>query len=276
MKPRFAGKVAWITGASSGIGRACALELARQGASVVVTGRRRERLVSLRGELEALGVDALDLPCDVRKDEELAAAVDRLLGRFGRLDVALANAGFAVGGRIEELSGDDWRRQLETNVIGAALTARHAIPALERTRGRLALTGSVAGFVPAPSFGAYHASKYALRALGATLSIELAPRGVSCTLLHPGFVESEINQVDDEGRFDPSRVDRRPRFWMWPTDRAARVMVDGIYRRKRELVFTGHGRVGAWLGMHFPGLAHLVMTSSAMKQQASTIRVEGD
>jgi NAD(P)-dependent dehydrogenase (short-subunit alcohol dehydrogenase family) len=200
--------------------------------------------------------------------------VERLLARFGRLDVALANAGFSVPGRIEELTGDDWRRQLDTNVVGAALTARAAIGALERTRGRLALTGSVAGFVPAPSFGAYHASKYALRALGATLALELAPRGVSCTLLHPGFVVSEIAQVDGQGHFDPSRADKRPHRFMWPTDRAARVMVDAIYRRKREMVFTGHGRAAAWLGMHFPSLIHLVMSSSAMQRQASAVRGE--
>ena len=157
---------------------------------------------------------------------------------------------------------------------GAAITAKHALPALRRSRGRLAFTGSVAAFLPAPAFAAYHCSKHALRAIGLTLSVELAGSGVSCTLVHPGFVQSEINQVDNEGHFDPSREEKRPKLLMWPTDRAARVIVDAIAARRREVVFTGHGRVSAWLGQHAPWLLHAVMTSAPMRRQADGFRVE--
>jgi short-subunit dehydrogenase len=83
---------------------------------------------------------------------------------------------------------------------------------------------------------------------------------VSCTTLHPGFVASEIAQVDNEGAFHPEKVDRRPRALMWPTDRAARVMLDAIARRRREVVFTAHGKAAAWLGRHAPGLLHFAMS----------------
>lgn len=256
----FVDRVVWITGASAGLGLEMAREFAARGAHVAVSARRGQRLSALAAELEHNGRRALAVPCDVTDEPALREAVARVVDHFGRLDVAVANAGFAVRGSIEELSAEDWRRQLETNVVGAAITARHALPHLRQCRGRLALVGSAAGFLCASSGAAYTSSKYAVRALGQCLSIQLHGSGVSCTTLHPGFVTSEIGQVDNQGRFDSGSQDCRPARLMWPTDRAARVMVDAIWRRKRELVFTAHGRFGAFVGMHLPSVVHFAMT----------------
>ncbi len=260
MSHSFSDHVAWITGGSSGIGRATALELARRGAKVAVSGRRTDRLQAVVRELEAAGVEAISVSCDVRDEEQIEAAVEAVVGRFGKLDVALASAGFSVAGKVVDLKGADWRRQLETNVIGAALTARHALPHLRKTRGRIGLIGSVASFLCQPKLAAYSASKYAVRAIGQTLALELHGSGVSCTTIHPGFVESEIAKVDNSGHFDPARTDRRPKNLMWSADQAAVVIVKALYQRKRELVFTAHGKVGAFFGQHLPGLVHLVTT----------------
>ncbi|MEZ4440551.1 MAG: SDR family oxidoreductase [Polyangiaceae bacterium] len=260
MAQRFADRVVWITGGSSGIGRACALAFAAEGAAVAVSGRRTEPLAAVVRELEARGARALAVGCDVRQDEQIERAVETVVEQFGQLDVAVANAGFSVAGPVESLSGEDWRRQLETNVVGPALCARYALPHLRATRGRIALVGSVAAFIYAPKLAAYNASKAAIVALGETLSLELAGSGVTCTTLHPGFVESEIARVDNSGRHDPTRRDKRPQQLMWPAEKAAAVMLDAIHRRQRELVFTGHGKVGAFLGRHFPGLTHFAMT----------------
>jgi NAD(P)-dependent dehydrogenase (short-subunit alcohol dehydrogenase family) len=259
MKQRFRDHVVWITGGTAGIGRATARRFAEEGARVAVSGRRVDRLQEVVAELEAKGAEAAAVACDVCDEEQIAAAVDHVVRRFGKLDVALANAGFAVEGKVEELGAADWRRQLETNVIGTALTARYAVPHLRETKGRFAMIGSVAAFICAPKLAAYNASKHAVRALGQTLSIELHGSGVSCTTVHPGYVESEIVNVDNAGRFDPSREDKRPKNLMWPADKAAEVIVRAIYRRKRELVFTGHGKVGAFIGQHLPSLAHRMM-----------------
>jgi len=122
----------------------------------------------------------------------------------------------------------------------------------------MVLVGSVSGFVASPGMAPYHASKYAVRAIGQSLSMELAGSGVSCTSIHPGFVASEIAQVDNTGVFRPEVADRRPAKLMWPPDRAARVMAAAIVARRREFVFTFHGKVAAWLGMHAPWLVHAV------------------
>jgi NAD(P)-dependent dehydrogenase (short-subunit alcohol dehydrogenase family) len=260
MAKRFENKVVWITGGGSGIGRALALAFADEGASVAVSGRREERLHEVVQELQARGAKALAVRCDVTDEASVAEAVQKVVRSWGGLDVAVANAGFAVSGRIEKLSAADWRRQLDVNVIGAAMTARYAIPHLRERKGRLALVGSVAAMMPTPGVGAYSASKYAVRAIGQAVAVELHGSGVTCTTIHPGYIESEIAQVDNQGRFDASRKDGRPKNLMWPADRAARVMVDAIAKRKRELTFTGHGKLGAFAGRHMPGLVHFGLT----------------
>ncbi len=241
------------------MGRALALELARRGADVAVSARRTDRLAEVVDEIDAIGRRGFAVACDVTNDTEVAAAVDAVLAHFGRLDVVVANAGFGVVGRLEDLSDADLRRQFDTNVFGAMSTARHALPALRRSRGRLALVNSVAGLLASPRSGAYTASKFALRAFGLTLAQELHGTGVSCTLLNPGFVATEIGQVDNGGGFDASRVDTRPQRMMWTAEAAARVMADAIDARRREYTFTVHGKIGAWLGQHMPGLVHLIM-----------------
>jgi NAD(P)-dependent dehydrogenase (short-subunit alcohol dehydrogenase family) len=253
------GKVVWITGAGSGIGRAVAEEAARAGATLALSGRRRQKLEAAAAELEGLGAKAGAFPCDVTEEEQVAATVEAVVERFGGLDVAIANAGFSVAGRVSKLSADEWRRQLDVNVVGAAMTAKYALKSLRERRGRLALVGSVAGYICAPKMAAYSASKHAVRALGQTLSIELHGSGVSCTTVHPGYVESEIAQVDNEGVWDPERQDKRPAKLMWPADKAARVVWRAILKRRREIVFTGHGKVGAFIGQHLPAMAHLLM-----------------
>lgn len=262
MAKRFDGKVAWVTGGGSGIGKALALQLAMEGAAVAVSGRREDRLLEVVEAITAKGGRALAVRCDVTDEASVAEAVQKVVRQLGGLDVAVANAGFSVAGRIEKLSAADWRRQLDVNVIGVAMTARYALPHLRERKGRLVLIGSVSSMLVAPGMGAYSASKYAVRAIGQALAAELHGSGVSCTTIHPGYIESEIAQVDNQGRFDPDREDRRPKNLMWPADRAARVMVDAIAKRKREYTFTGHGKLGAFAGQHMPGLVHFGMTRS--------------
>lgn len=255
---RFADQVVWITGGGSGLGRALALALAREGATVAVSGRRRDRLDQVVAALEALGARALAVPCDVVVDGAQQDAVDAVVARFGRLDIAIANAGFSAGGRNDDLRPVDWRRQLETNVVALAETARVSLPHLRRTQGRLVLVGSVAGYVSFPGHGPYQASKAAVRAIGETLWLEEASTGVTVTTIQPGFVHSEIGQVDRNGIHHEGARDRRPAALLWQTDDAAAVMVRAIHRRRREFVFTGHGRLGHFVARHCPGALYLL------------------
>jgi NAD(P)-dependent dehydrogenase (short-subunit alcohol dehydrogenase family) len=260
MPTRYHNLVAWVTGGGSGIGRALALRLAREGAAVVVSGRRTEPLEDTADAIRALGGRAAAVPCDVTDDDSVASAVAAIIDQFGQLDVVVANAGFSVGGRLHKMSVDDWKRQFEINLFGVVRTVDHALPHLHKTGGRIALMGSVAQYLPVPGTGPYSASKAAVHTYGQVLSAELGKTPVSCTTIHPGFIESQISQVDNSGTYHSDRTDKRPASLMWKADDAAKPMVTAIWRRRRVAVITGHGKVAAFVGTHFPGLVSTLVS----------------
>lgn len=252
--------VVWITGASSGIGKAMAFEWARLGYKVVLSARRKELLEETALEIRNSGGEALVVPVDIMEEKSIEDAVQRIITTWGRLDIAVANAGFGVFGSIDKLTAKDWNRQLQGNVTGLALTVKYTLPHLKQNQGRIGLVGSVGAYLPNPNVGAYGASKAAVHSIGLTLQVELKDTGVSCTTIHPGFVVSEIARIDNEGVWHPDRPDPRPSNLMWPTDKAAKVMVKAIIKRRRNYVFTTHGRVFVWLQRWFPGLVRTIVS----------------
>ncbi len=264
-------RVVWITGGGTGLGKGMAVEYARMGLHVAVSGRRRARLDAADEAIEAVGGQGLAVVCDVTEVASVEAAVAEVVAHWGRLDVVLANAGYGVAGRVDALSTEDWRKQFEVNVFGAVTTVRAALPHLHASAGRIGLVGSVAGFLGLPGSSPYSASKAAVATLGGSLSAELASTGISCTTIHPGFVESEIGQTDNDGVFHEDWKDPRPAQLMWSTEKAARVMVRAVESRKREFVFTGHGKLVVFLARHLPGLSALILARSSAKGNAKKL-----
>jgi short-subunit dehydrogenase len=252
--------VIWITGASSGIGKSMALECARLGYKVVLSSRRKELLDEVAGTIRDSGGEALVIVCDIMEEISIENAVQQIMKDGGRLDVVIANAGFGVFGSIENLTAKDWNRQLQGNVTGLALTVKYALPHLRKNKGRIGLVGSVGAYLPNPNVGAYGASKAAVNSIGLTLQVELMGTGVSCTTVHPGFVVSEIARIDNDGIWHPEQPDPRPSNLMWPTDKAAKVMVKAILKRKRNYIFTGYGKLAVWLQRWFPGLMRSIIS----------------
>jgi short-subunit dehydrogenase len=265
-RQHFAGHAVLITGASSGIGAALAREFAREGGDVALAARRLDRLEALAAEIEKIGRRAVVIPCDVTRDGDLERAADRARAAFGKLDVVVANAGFGVSGRLETLSLDDYRRQLETNVFGVLRTVYATLEDLKKTRGRLVLIGSVSGHVGVPGSSAYSMSKFAVHGLAASLGHELALHGVAVTLISPGFVESEIRQVDNRGVWR-AEAPRRPipSSMVMATPRAARQIVSAVARRRREAVITGFGKTAVFFQRHLPGLLAVIIRRFGIK-----------
>jgi short-subunit dehydrogenase len=263
------GKSVLVTGASSGIGAAVARELALHGANLILAARRRERLDALAAELGGRVRTAV-VEVDVTKDGSVEEAVALARRDFGGLDIAIANAGFAVTGRVDRLTLDDYRRQLETNVFGVLRTIYAALPALVASRGQVVLMGSVAGHVPTPGVSPYNMSKFAVRALAEALHDEVADAGVAVTLLSPGFVVSDIGRVDNQGVRHEEDSARVPAWLRMPTDVAARQIVAAIEARKREVVITAHGRLGVFLYRHAPWLVQAGLRLSRWRRGRPT------
>lgn len=246
--------VVLVTGASSGIGEATARELVRRGAKVALCARRTDLLEKVAAELRAAGGSAIAVACDVTKDGDPEAAVARTVAEWGRLDTLLANAGFAIAGRLEALSLDDYRRQLETNFFGTIRTLKAALPELKKTRGRIGVVGSVNGFVGTPATSAYCASKFAVRGLCDSIRPELKACGVSVTHVAPGFVASEIRHKDNREVVHRNAKDPVPAWLVASAESAAIEIAGALSRRKREQVVTFHGKVVVFLERHAPWL----------------------
>ena len=250
------GKTAVVTGASSGIGEHVARELAKVGCNVALIARRKERLDQIVDELREFGCKALALSGDVTKPDTLQAAVDRTHQKLGDIHMVFANAGFGVSGPLETLTTDDYRRQFDVNIFGVLNTIYTTLEDLKKTRGRLAITGSVAGYIMPPISTPYTMSKHAVKALAVGISHELKEHGISVTLVSPGFVKSEIFQIDNQGKFQADKKNLVPPRLLMPTDEAAQQILEGVIKRKQEVLVTKH----AWFGKHihrlFPNLVN--------------------
>ena len=178
---------ALITGASTGIGRATSLRLARSGWTVLAGVRRSEDGERLAGEGPPGRIEALEL--DVTDPAQIAAAARRA---DGRLDALVNNAGIGVGGPLEVLSDDEWRRQFDVNFFGQVAVTRALLPALRAARGRIVFISSIGGRVAMGFNGPYAASKHAIEAVGDALRVELHRSGVQVALIEPGSVATPI------------------------------------------------------------------------------------
>lgn len=189
-------KVALITGASSGIGRATAEAFAAKGAKVVVAARRQDELASLVSEIEATGGQATGLMTDVSKAEDVVRMVDHAIKSFGRLDYAVNNAGIegTLAG-ITDLTEDDWDRVLDINLKGIFLCLKYEARAMLDcgNGGAIVNVGSVNSFLGFPSGSAYVASKHGMVGLTTSVSAELAPQGIRVNLVCPGFIDTPMH-----------------------------------------------------------------------------------
>lgn len=251
----FRDKVVLITGASSGIGEELASQLAHGGAKLTLAARRKDLLETLAQKIAAAGkAKPLVVECDVSHDGNLESAVAETVRHFGKLDVVIANAGFSVVGPLKKLSVEDYRRQFETNVFGVLRTIYAALPEIEKTKGNIAIVGSVSGWAATPGASPYCMSKFALRALANSITPELLLAGVKVTLISPGFVASNIRRVDNQGKFQAGAKDSIPEWLVVPTDKAVRQMLCAVAQGKREAIITGHGKALVFIERFMPWL----------------------
>ncbi len=194
------GKVAVVTGASSGIGEATAEALAAEGATVVAAARREERLQELTGRIEGSGGRVISVQCDVTDEEQAHELIQRAEQEFGRVDILVNNAGVMLLSKIEKGLSEQWRQMFDVNVLGLLYATDAAIQVMKRQgAGHIINISSVAGRKVRPTGGVYSGTKWAVNAISEGLRQELLEDNIRITVVEPGAVETELaSHITDE------------------------------------------------------------------------------
>lgn len=191
---RFEGKVALVTGASSGIGKATALRLANEGAKVAVTARREERIKELVSEITSASGSAHAIPADLTRKEDRKRLVEETAGQFDGLDVLVNAAGIIAYGTIEDTTLEDWQKMYEINVVSVFHLMQLSLPHIISRKGNIVNVSSVNGLRSFPGLIAYNSSKSALDQLTRCAALELAPKQVRVNNVNPGVVVTELHR----------------------------------------------------------------------------------
>ncbi|WP_371932058.1 SDR family oxidoreductase [Mesobacillus subterraneus] len=197
MLSQLNGKVAFITGASSGIGRAAAIKLAQEGAKVGLIDVKEEKAVNVKESIEEVGGSAMIVECDIANPEEMKRSYQKVVDEWGKVDIVFANAGInGVIAPIEDLAPEDWDETINTNLKGTFLTVKYAIPYMKKHGGSIIITSSINGNRIYKNFGmsAYSTSKIGQTGFGKMAALELAQYKVRVNIICPGAIETNIGK----------------------------------------------------------------------------------
>lgn len=255
-----------VTGASSGIGRALALQAARDGFAVTLVARRADRLTSIATEIRESGGACASIALDVCGDGAAERIVEAAAGAFGRIDVVVNNAGTGSLGKLLEIGDAEIGAQLLLHVLAPIRIARAALPYLKMTRGQLIFVGSGIARVPVPNYGAYALAKGAIRTASTQLRRELREDGIAVTYLDPGLVATEFHEAIG--------IERSKEVPPAPPERVAASILRSIERRASTAHGTPWQTFGTMIGEWAATLADPTVIAMAPKTPAPTCRAE--
>jgi short-subunit dehydrogenase len=269
----FKNKVIIITGASSGIGKACAIEMASRGAHLVLAARQYVTLCELTAELEKkYQIKAVAVQADVSKQEDCEFLIKQAVLTFSRIDVLINNAGLSMRALFNDLDLSVLKNLMDVNFWGTVYCTKFALPEILKTKGTIVGVSSIAGYRGLPGRTGYSASKFAMNGFLEALRTELLKTGVNVLVACPGFTTSNIRvaalsengQAHGETSMEEGKM-MRP-------EEVARIIVDGIAARKRTLVMTGQGKLTVWLNKLLPGLADNLVFKHFTKEKNALIK----
>ncbi|HET7230623.1 MAG TPA: SDR family oxidoreductase, partial [Longimicrobium sp.] len=253
----FRENVVVLTGASAGIGHQMALQLAAQGARLVLAARDGAKLGETAAACRALGAKAIAVPTDVGDEAQCRALIERAAAEFGRIDTLVNNAGIGMWARFDEMTDlAPFERIMRVNYLGSVYPTFYALPHLKKSRGRIVAVNSLTGKTGVPTRSGYAASKHAAAGFFDTIRIELEDSGITVTQVFPGFVATEIREraYGPDGR--PLGEGNSPvrEAEVMTAEECARQIIDAAAKRKREVIMTLRGKIGAKLKLLAPRL----------------------
>ena len=263
---KFQDEVVIITGASSGIGRACALEFARQGATVIVAARRRMALEEVQREIVRDGGRSMKVTCDVTRAGDCQRLIETAVSEYGRIDMLINNAGISMRADFNDADLEVIRKLMDTNFYGAVYCTKYALPYLLEQRGTVIGISSITGLTPLPGRTGYVASKHAMDGFFNTLRLENMDSGLNVMVVHPGFTSSEIRKHALNENCEPQMESPRDEERMMSSEKVAWHIARAAYRRERDLVLTPQGKILVWLHKNFPGITDRILVYEMSKE----------
>lgn len=265
MQNSYPGKVAIITGSSRGIGKAIAMELAKQGAAIVLNGRDEARLLEAKKNLLTIHEHVHTVCCDVSQKEDTARLIDETIKTFGRLDILVNNVGVSMRGNLAHLNPDVFKTVFESNVYGAVIPTIHAIPYLRKTKGSIVFISSLAGIRGLPGLSAYCSSKMALRAVAESIRIEEKENDIHVGLIYVGITEIDHNKETISATGEMITLEQRNKAKVQTMEFVAKAVVQNIKKRKFITTLSGVGKLNKFLQPRFPMLVEKIIIKSRHK-----------
>lgn len=268
-KNKFKDKVIIVTGASSGIGRACAFEFANNNANIVLASRREKELIKIENKIKEKGGQAFSIVTDVRKIDDCQNLINKTVEKYGKIDILINNAGISMRASFEEIDLSVIKDLMDTNFYGAVYCTKFALPYLLKQKGTVIGISSISGLTPLPGRTGYCASKYAMDGFLNTLRLENKKNGLNVLVVHPGFTSSNIRNIALNKNGKPQKETPRNEEEMMSAERVAQIITKATLKRERDLILTPQGRLVVWLHKNFPGITDRIILHEIAKEPDS-------
>lgn len=272
IKNDFSGKVVVITGASSGIGMACAYEFGNRGAKVALGARNIDELNRIKRDLESKGVDCFVYQLDVSKESECKEFALGVYNTFSQVDVLINNAGISMRALFSDVDLSVLHRLMDVNFWGAVNCTKYFYPYLLNAKGSVVGVSSVAGFHGLPARTGYSASKFAMEGFLETIRIENLHQGLHVMVVAPGFTASNVRKnaltADGTNQGESPRAEDK----MMTSEAVARLIANGVHARKRQLVMTFEGKATFFLKKFAPRFLDKLVFNHMAKEPDSPLK----
>jgi short-subunit dehydrogenase len=258
----FEGKVAIITGSSMGIGKATAYLLAQNGVSIVLNGRNAEKLEKTKAEMLARNYKVIAFQGDVTLAADCERLIKTTLDTYGKIDILINNAGVSMRGNFETLDASVFEKVYNTNILGAVILTKYALPHIKSSKGSIVFISSVAAIRGLPGVSVYCSAKMALTAIAESLKVELSGTGMHIGIVHVGFTQNEADKktINAEGELIP--IEERSAKKAQTTDEVAKAIFKNIRKRHFKTVISFLGKMNVFTNKLFPRLADKILVKS--------------